>query len=104
VKRCRVYVASLAGAASPFVCAGASTVEVEGRGDLGGPSALARERRLAFFSFTALSASKFFHLRQPSKSMRACMQPHSLTLRSSHTKLTGYVRVSIFPGLERELS
>lgn len=30
-----------------------------------------------------------FHLRQPSKSISACMQPHSLTLRSNHTKLTG---------------
>ena len=26
---------------------------------------------------------KFFHLRQPSKSIRACMQPHSMILRSS---------------------
>lgn len=32
---------------------------------------------------------KSFQRRQPSKSMRACMQPHSLTLRSSQTKLTG---------------
>lgn len=30
------------------------------------------------------------HLRQPSKSMRACMHPHSITLRSSQTKFTGY--------------
>ena len=39
----------------------------------------------------ALSESfeKSFHFRQPSKSMRACMQPHSLTLRSSQTKFTG---------------
>ena len=36
-------------------------------------------------------AAKSFHLRQPSKSMRACMHPHSLTLRSSQTKLTGYI-------------
>lgn len=32
---------------------------------------------------------KSFHFRQPSKSMRACMQPHSITFRSSQTKLTG---------------
>lgn len=30
-----------------------------------------------------------FHLRQPSKSIRACMQPHSMTFRSSQRKLTG---------------
>jgi hypothetical protein len=35
------------------------------------------------------AAEKSFHLRQPSKSIRACMQPHSTTLRSSQTKLTG---------------
>ena len=33
---------------------------------------------------------KSFHLRQPSKSMSACMQPHSITLRVSHSKFTGY--------------
>lgn len=39
----------------------------------------------------ALSESfeKSFHFRQPSKSIRACMHPHSLTLRSSQTKFTG---------------
>lgn len=37
----------------------------------------------------SLDWEKSFHLRQPSKSMRACMQPHSMTLRSSQTKLTG---------------
>lgn len=35
------------------------------------------------------SLEKSFHFRQPSKSMRACMHPHSLTLRSSQTKFTG---------------
>ena len=35
------------------------------------------------------SFAKSFHLRHPSKSISACMQPHSLTLRSSQTKLTG---------------
>ena len=30
-----------------------------------------------------------FHLRQPSKSIRACMQPHSMTFRSSQRKATG---------------
>jgi hypothetical protein len=39
--------------------------------------------------FSDLSA-KSFHFRQPSKSIRACMQPHSLTFRSSQTKFTGY--------------
>lgn len=44
----------------------------------------------SFLSCSAPSlAEKSFHLRQPSKSMRACMQPHSMTLRSSQTKLTG---------------
>jgi hypothetical protein len=33
---------------------------------------------------------KSFHFLQPSKSISACMQPHSMTLRSSQTKLTGY--------------
>jgi len=39
--------------------------------------------------FSDLSA-KSFHFRQPSKSIRACMQPHSFTFRSSQTKFTGY--------------
>ena len=30
------------------------------------------------------------HLRQPSKSINACMQPHSITFRSSQTKFTGW--------------
>ena len=30
-----------------------------------------------------------FHLRHPSKSMRACMQPHSITLRESQSNETG---------------
>ena len=33
-----------------------------------------------------------FHLRQPSKSMRACMQPHSLTLRSNQAKFRGWAK------------
>lgn len=37
----------------------------------------------------ACASEKSFHLRQPSKSMRACMQPHSMTFLSSQTKLTG---------------
>lgn len=32
---------------------------------------------------------KSFHFLQPSKSIKACMQPHSMTFRSSQTKLTG---------------
>ena len=48
--------------------------------------------------FDALFASSWaarpFHLRQPSKSIRACMQPHSVTLRSIQTKLTGCIWVS----------
>lgn len=32
---------------------------------------------------------KSFHLRQPSKSISACMQPHSVTLRESQSKFTG---------------
>lgn len=70
------------------------------------PSILALDALLALLSFALAAASavegaalmvvsclelaKSFHLRQPSKSMRACMQPHSLTLRSSHTKFTGW--------------
>lgn len=38
------------------------------------------------------SFAKSFHFRHPSKSMRACMQPHSFTLRSSQTKLTGCIQ------------
>ena len=38
-----------------------------------------------------LAWEKSFHLRQPSKSIKACMQPHSMTLRSSQTKFTGCV-------------
>lgn len=38
---------------------------------------------------------KSFHLRHPSKSMSACMQPHSITLRVSHSKFTGYQNVSM---------
>lgn len=47
----------------------------------------------AFLSAAAecLAWLKSFHLRQPSKSMRACMQPHSITLRVSHSKFTGYM-------------
>lgn len=50
---------------------------------------------LLFAPMAFLSASagfvwlKSFHLRQPSKSMSACMQPHSITLRVSHSKFTG---------------
>lgn len=36
------------------------------------------------------SSMKPRHLRQPSKSMRACMQPHSVTFCSSHSKRTGW--------------
>lgn len=38
----------------------------------------------------ALLAAKSFHVRQPSKSMRACMQPHSITLRSNQGNETGW--------------
>ena len=45
---------------------------------------------LAFLSAsTRFVWLKSFHLRQPSKSMSACMQPHSITLRVSHSKFTG---------------
>ena len=44
----------------------------------------------AFFAASFSSASeKVFHDLHPSKSMRACMHPHSRTLVSSHGKLTG---------------
>lgn len=37
------------------------------------------------------------HFRQPSKSIRACMQPHSVTFCSSHTMFTGWdLEVSIY--------
>lgn len=41
---------------------------------------------------------KSFHLRQPSKSISACIQPHSMTLRSSQTKFTGYLLMSQIQG------
>lgn len=73
------------------------------------PAILPKLALLAFFFFAAallfasfsLSADlsgcweKSFHLRQPSKSISACMQPHSITLRSSQTKLTGFGVVSL---------
>lgn len=44
----------------------------------------------AFFAASFSSASeKVFHDLHPSKSMSACIQPHSRTLVSSHGKLTG---------------
>lgn len=33
-------------------------------------------------SLCSASLEKSFHFRQPSKSIRACMQPHSMTFRS----------------------
>ena len=41
----------------------------------------------ASFCWTSLEIS--FHCRQPSKSISACIHPHSMTFRSSQTKLTG---------------
>jgi hypothetical protein len=38
---------------------------------------------------SAISSAYFFHFLQPSKSIKACIHPHSVTLRSIHTKLTG---------------
>lgn len=50
--------------------------------------------RCFLFFARALSSTttgaKSFHFLQPSKSMSACMQPHSMTFRSSQTKFTGY--------------
>ena len=37
----------------------------------------------------AVISAKPRHFRQPSKSMRACMQPHSVTFCSSHMMFTG---------------
>jgi len=48
-------------------------------------------------SASSVVCEKSFHFRQPSKSIRACMHPHSMTLRSSHTKLTGFVKKSLQP-------
>lgn len=45
-------------------------------------------------ALSLLLAEKSFHFRHPSKSIKACMQPHSLTFRSSQTKFTGWGRVS----------
>src|SRR5450432_2955566 len=33
-----------------------------------------------------------FHLRHPSKSISACIQPHSITFRSNQTKFTGWTK------------
>ena len=42
------------------------------------------------------ACEKSFHFRQPSKSMRACMQPHAMTFLESQPKLTGWtLRVSM---------
>lgn len=43
------------------------------------------------------------HLRQPSKSIRACIQPHSVTFCSSQTKLTGYTR-SQYNGSKKDIA
>lgn len=49
----------------------------------------------AFFPLSSsVDWEKSFHFRQPSKSMSACMQPHSMTFCSSHGKFTGYEEVS----------
>ena len=41
--------------------------------------------------------SDCFHIRQPSKSIRACIHPHSMIFFSSHSRLTGFVRKSLHP-------
>ena len=38
---------------------------------------------------------KFFQVRHPSKSIRACMQPHSITLCLIYSKRTGYTVISL---------
>jgi hypothetical protein len=38
-----------------------------------------------------------FHWRQPSTSISACIQPHSMIFFSSHSKLTGLVKKSLHP-------
>lgn len=38
----------------------------------------------------AFKSAKPRHFRQPSKSIRACMQPHSVTFCSSHMMFTGW--------------
>lgn len=47
-------------------------------------------RCAAALVLSSTGGAKSFHFLQPSKSMSACMQPHSMTFRSSQTKLTGY--------------
>lgn len=59
-------------------------------------------RALLAACFLAASVFSFcseivFHCLHPAKSMRACIQPHSITLRSSQTKLTGYVVSMLAP-------
>lgn len=47
-------------------------------------------RSFLALAFLVDSSSVYvFHLRQPSKSISACMQPHSMTFLSSHTYVTG---------------
>ncbi|RUS25390.1 hypothetical protein BC938DRAFT_472241 [Jimgerdemannia flammicorona] len=52
---------------------------------------------VASFLGLVVESSARFHLRQPSKSIKACMQPHSMILRSNHSRLTGLVRKSLQP-------
>jgi len=55
---------------------------------------------IAAFAFSAVSVEeKSFHFLQPSKSMSACIHPHSLTLRSSQTKLTGCMMLAYLVAL-----
>ena len=53
---------------------------------------------LASPSMTAgcLSSTYPRHFRQPSKSINACMQPHSVTFCCNHSNRTGWINVSIF--------
>lgn len=46
----------------------------------------------AFLAASSSSAfcEKCFHFLQPSKSISACMQPHSMTFLSNQTKFTGW--------------
>ena len=62
------------------------------------PPAFVPEASRLFFALVAsaadISSALFFHVFHPSKSINACIQPHSVTFLSNQIKFTGCIRVS----------
>lgn len=51
----------------------------------------------ALMAFGSVTPSDRFHFRQLSKSINACIHPHSMIFFSSHTRSTGLVKKSLHP-------